>query len=534
MLLLYNANVLTLNPAQPRAEAVLIDGTRIKAAGSLEELEGLCSGECQKIDLGGKTLLPGFVDCHMHPILLAYFQMNLDLNDMHSMSELLRCMRQKAAEAAPDQWLLGLRFNEEGLTEPRLPTLAELDREAPNHPLLILRYCGHLAIANSRALALADITAEISNPNGGEIERDATGNLTGVLRETAISLVTDQIGPPDWDAFMQAAEQTFAQLAANGVTGMHGILQTGEHGPSGKLGYLEIAAIKALRDKIPQRLYLMVLTTEAADISELRAGELHDSGPDSTCKVGAWKIICDGSLGGHSAVMFKPYSDAPTMSGIFVWDENELKRMIRDAHGHGIQLAIHCIGDRMIETVLNILERVLTEKPREDHRHRIEHASVIPPELMRRAHKLGVILSVQPPFIYSERGWLRKRLGDRVRYTYPFRSMLENQLTVCAGSDAPIEPPDPILGIYSAVNRLGVAPEEAVSIEDAIKMYTVHAARAAFEEDIKGTIKPGKLADLVALSEDPLMMPPAQLRDIQVEMTMVGGKVIFSREEKTA
>lgn len=533
MLLLYNANVLTLNPAQPEAEAVLIDGARIKAAGSLRELQILCGAQCKKIDLGGRTLLPGFVDCHMHPILLAYFQMNLDMNNMHSMGEVLQCMRQKAAQAAPDQWLLGLRFNEEGLTEQRLPTLAELDREAPNHPLLILRYCGHLAVANSRALALAGISSKTPNPGGGEIERDASGELTGVLRENAISLVTNQIGPPDWDAFMQAAEQTFAQLAANGVTGMHGILQTGEHGPSGKLGYLEIAAMKALRDRIPQRLYLMVLATQTTDINELRASELHDSGADSTCKIGAWKIICDGSLGGHSAVMREPYSDAPNMTGILVWDESELERMIRDAHGHGIQLAIHCIGDRMIEIVLNILEQVLAEKPREDHRYRIEHASVIPPELIRRARKLGVILSVQPPFIYSEREWLHKRLGDRVRYTYPFRSMLENQLTVCAGSDAPIEPPDPILGIYSAVNRLGVAPDEAVSIEEAIKMYTVHAAYAAFEEDLKGTIEAGKLADLVVLSEDPLKMQSAQLRDLKVEMTMVGGKVIFSREEKT-
>jgi hypothetical protein len=384
-------------------------------------------------------------------------------------------------------------------------------------------------VANSRALALAGISPDTPNPHGGEIERDASGALTGVLRETAISLVTDNIAPPDWDAFMQAAEQTFEQLAAFGVTGVHGILQTSENGPSGKLGYLEISALKALREKIPQRLYLMIMTTEGADIEELRGSELHDEGPDSTCKVGAWKIICDGSLGGHSAVMYEPFSDAPTMSGIMLWSEDELEKMIFEAHRRGMQLAIHCIGDRMSDIVLTILERALAEHPRENHRHRIEHASVITPELIQRARRLGVIMSVQPPFIYSERGWLGKRLGARTRDVYPFHSLLEHGLIVCAGSDAPIEIPDPILGIYSAVNRLGITAEEAVGVEDAIRMYTTNAAYAAFEEKDKGTIEPGKLADLVVLSQDPLRVPPAKLRDIQVEMTMVGGKIIFSK-----
>jgi hypothetical protein len=529
MLLIKNANVLTMNPAQPNADAVLIDGSRIKAVGQYRHVAESCRGSYESLDLKGKTLLPGFVDCHMHPILLAYFRMNLDLNGMRSMQELFQCMRKKASETPTEQWLLGLRFNEEGISEQRLPTLTELDREAPNHPLLILRYCGHLAVANSKALALAGITKATLEPHGGEIERDTSGNLTGVLRETAISLVTDQIAPPDWEAFEQAAAQTFAQLAANGLTGVHGILQTSDHGPSGKLGYLEISAVRTLREKIPQRLYLMVITTEASDIENLRTTEIHDASPESMCKIGAWKIICDGSLGGHSAVMYKPYTDAPNMSGILVWTEDELKRMINEAHRHGIQLSIHCIGDRMIEIVLNILERAIADSPPRDHRHRIEHASVIPPELMRRARKLGIIMSVQPPFIYSEHTWAGKRLGQRTRYLYPFRSMLEEGLTVCAGSDAPIEPPDPILSIYSSVNRLGLAPEEAISVEDAIKMHTINAARAAFEENIKGTIEPGKLADLVVLSDNPLTMPPSRLRDLKVEMTMVGGKTIFSR-----
>lgn len=529
MIFLRNAHVLTLNPEQPRAEAVLIDGTRIAAVGDESSLARQCGGRCETIDLGGKTLLPGFTDCHMHPILLAYFRMNLDLNNLRSMNELFEFLRQKAAEIPPEQWLVGLQFNEEGMQEQRLPTLAELDREAPSHPLLVLRYCGHLAVANSRALALAGISADTPNPHGGEIERDAAGKLTGVVRETAVSLLTDQIPPPEWDSFAQAAEQTFAHLAANGITGIHGILQTSENGPSGKLGYLEISAIKALREKIPQRMYLMIMTTEASDIEELRATELHDTSPDSMCKVGAWKIICDGSLGGHSAVMYEPYSDAPGMSGILVWSESELEKMIREAHSRGMQLAIHCIGDRMSDIVLGLLEKAVAAYPRTDHRHRIEHASVIQPELIRRARNLGVIMSVQPPFIYSEHTWVAKRLGERTKHVYPFQSLLEEGLTVCAGSDAPIESADPILSIYSAVNRLGLTPEEAISVEDAIKMHTINAARAAFEEDIKGTVEAGKLADLVVLSQNPLAMPPERLRDLTVEMTMVGGKVIFSR-----
>ncbi|RJP17634.1 MAG: amidohydrolase [Candidatus Abyssobacteria bacterium SURF_5] len=529
MLLLHNANVMTLNPAQPHAGAVLIDGSRIKAVGAYDQLAAQCGPECEKMDLAGMTVLPGFIDCHMHPILLAFFQMNLDLNGVRSMAELFKRLADKTSGATPDQWILGLRFNEEGLAEQRLPTLGELDREIPDHPLIILRYCGHLAVANSRALAFAGITADTPNPHGGEIERDANGRLTGVVRETAVSLLTDNVPPPDWDSFMQAAEQTFQQLAAYGVTGIHGILQTSGNGPSGNLGYLEISALKALRNKIPQRLYLMIMTTEASDIEQARASELHDESPDSTCKVGAWKIICDGSLGGHSAVMYEPYSDAPAMSGIMVWSEQELEKMIFEAHRSGIQLAIHCIGDRMSDIVIRILERALAEHPRENHRHRIEHASVITPDLIQRARRLGVILSVQPPFIYSEREWLGKRVGKRLRNVYPFHSLLEHGLTVCAGSDAPIEVPDPILGIYSAANRLGVTPEEAVGVDDAIRMYTSNAAYAAFEENTKGTIEAGKLADLVVLSQNPLAIPAPRLREISVEMTMVGGKVIFSR-----
>jgi len=530
MLLIKNANVLTLNPAQPRTEAVLIDGSRIKATGSLAEVLQLAEKGCETLDLGGKTLLPGFTDCHIHPVLYAYFLLNLDLNPMRSMGELLDCVRAKAAETAPDQWLLGLRFNEEGLAEQRLPTLDELDRVAPEHPLLIFRYCGHLALANSRALTLAGISRESEDPHGGEIDRNSHGEPNGVLRETAISLVSEQIGPPDWNEFSQAIMKAFELLAANGITGVHGILQTGEMGPAGKLGYLSVSAIKELHKSIPLRLYLMIVTTEASAIEELRETDLHDTGPDSMCKVGAWKIICDGSLGGHSAVMFEPYSDASSMSGIMVWTEDELERMIRDAHSNGIQLSIHCIGDRMIHIVLELLARVIAESPPRDHRHRLEHASILSPAMIRRARELGVIMSVQPPFIYSEQDWVHKRLGDRVKHLYPFRSFLNHGLTVCAGSDGPVEIPDPILGIYSSVNRLGVTPDEAVSTEDAIRMYTTHAARAAFEENLKGTIEPGKLADLVVLSQDPLSVPPADLRDLSVEMTMVGGNVIFTRE----
>ncbi|GAB4335024.1 MAG: amidohydrolase [Candidatus Abyssubacteria bacterium] len=527
-ILLKNAHVLTMNQAQPRAEAVLIEGSHIKAVGPLSQVKPL-AGKCEVVDLGGKTLLPGFVDCHMHPILTAYFLINLDLNHIRSIEELLECARLKARETPPDQWILGIRFNEEGTAEQRLPALAELDQAVPGHPLLILRYCGHLAIANSKALALANITPETADPHGGEIERRADGTLTGVLRETAISLVTDQIAPPEWEVFGSAVERAFRQLAANGITGVHGILQTSDAGPSGKLGYLEVSALKAFREKIPQRLYLMIMTTQASEIEEARASELHDDSPGSMCRVGPWKIICDGSLGGHSAVMFEPYTDAADMRGILVWSESELEGMIREAHMHGMQLAVHCIGDRMAHIVLEILAQVLKESPARDHRHRIEHASVMPPQLIRRAKELGLIMSVQPPFIYSEKEWLSKRLGQRVRYTYPFRSMIESGLVLCAGSDAPVESADPILGIYSSVNRLGVAPDEAIGVEDAIRMYTTNAAYASFEENIKGTIESGKLADLVVLSDDPLSIPPANLRDISVEMTMVGGTIIYSK-----
>ncbi len=530
MLLLKNATVLTLNPRQPGAEAVLIDGTRIKAVGSSSEVSGLAGKGCEAIDLGGKTLLPGFTDCHMHPILYSYFLLNLDLNRIGSVWELDENIRARTAECPPEQWLLGLRFNEEGLKEERLPTLAELDKAAPAHPVLVLRYCGHLAIANSKALALAGISKESANPHGGEIERDSNGNVTGVLRETAISLVTDQIPPPDFADFAAATEKACEQMAANGLTTLHGILQTSDKGPSGKLGYLEVAALKAFREKIPQRLYLMIMTTEASEIEDLRVSELHDTGPDSKCKVGPWKIICDGSLGGHSAVMFEPYSDAPTLSGILLWTEEELEHMVFAAHSRGMQLAIHCIGDRMAHIVLETLARAIADHPQRDHRHRLEHASVMQPELVRRAKELGVIMSVQPPFIYSEKGWVHKRVGGRAKYLYPFRSFIDSGLLVCGGSDAPVEQADPLLGIYSAVNRLGVAPDEAVSVDEAIRMYTSNAAYAAFEEHLKGTIEPGKLADLVALSENPYTIAPSDLRDISVEMTLVGGQVIFSRQ----
>jgi predicted amidohydrolase YtcJ len=529
MLLIRNANVLTLNPAQPHAEAVLVDGARIKAVGTLEDVSRLCGDKTETLDLDGKTLLPGFVDCHIHPILYAFFLMNIDLNGMRTMKELLECIHAKASEASSDRWLLGLRFNEESLEEQELPTLAMLDEVAPDNPLLIMRYCGHLAIANSKALELAGLSKDSDDPDGGEMDRDSEGNLTGVLRETAISLVAEHMAPPDWDEFQEAIIQTFDELAAKGITGVHGIVQTGEMGPSGKLGYLSISAMKAMRKKIPLRMYLMVVATEASQIEELQASELHDPSPESMCKVGAWKMICDGSLGGHSAVMFEPYSDRPEFSGIMVWKEEDLEKMIREGHTSGIQLSMHCIGDRMVQVVLDILGRVLAESPRDDHRHRIEHASIMGPDIIKRAKELGAVMSVQPPFVSSEASWMQKRIGDRTKHIYPFRSFFENGLTVCAGSDGPVEIPDPIHGIFASVDRFGLAPEEAVSAEQAIHMFTTHAARAAFEENVKGTIEPGKLADFVALSDDPLSVPTKKLENLQVEMTMVGGKVVFSR-----
>jgi len=422
-------------------------------------------------------------------------------------------------------------LSEEKFEKPVLPTRWDLDDACPDKPLFILRYDSHIGVANSKALELAGINKDTLPPEGGEIRKDNNGQLTGVISEKALELIMSKLVLPSIKEMKEASTKASHILAQKGLTSLHGIFSADPLQKNDSNSVSELSLFEYFRKNILQNCYVFIEIEDSAKLIDFKKSSLNESKNYAKFKVGGLKLFLDGTLGAKTACMHEPFTDAPEMCGFCVVDEEEIYEKMKTAHNQGFQVIIHSIGDKGCRIAMDLFIRLLKEFPREDHRHRIEHASLLTDDVIKDMKKYGVIASCQPPFINSEYKWLEKRLGkERLKYTYPFKSIINYGATLISGSDCPIEDASPIQGLHALVNRNNFVPDQCISMEDALKTYTINAAYACFQENIKGTIEEGKLADFVILDGNPFSISKNKIKDIQIMETIIRGKTVYKRK----
>ncbi|MFX1437454.1 MAG: amidohydrolase [Promethearchaeota archaeon] len=524
MSIFYGGPIITMNEEQPIVEAVGIKGEKIIETGSLIQVKKSLGKDAILIDLKGKTLIPGFIDCHMHPISYIILLLNYDLSAVKSLKELKSILRQAADNKPRGEMIFGLRLKEEEFEIPRLPTRWDLDEVCPEHPVFIIRYDGHIGIVNTKTLELVNVNSDTIAPEGGEIQKNDEGDITGIISEKSLEMVISKLLKyllPKINTLKESSGKAFKEFAENGITSIHGNLEA-------EGGRIEI--YKSIQDKIFQNWYAMISTDKPKKLLKFKKPPLDGGKKESKFKIGTLKLFLDGTFGAKTAFMWEPFSDAPDSCGFCVVNENEIYEKMKFAHTNGFQIAIHVIGDKGNRICVDLYKTLLTEFPREDHRHRIEHASMLTDDVLKDMKDLGIIASCQPPFINSEYNWLEKRLGKkRCKYTYPMKSIIDAGIILISGSDCPVEDPNVIMGLHALVNRNGFVPEQCITMEEALKTYTINAAYGAFEENVKGSIEVGKLADLVILDRNPLEVPKDKIKDIQVIETIIRGEIIFEK-----
>lgn len=521
-LVLLDCNVLTMNPSQPHAEAIAIKEDKILKVGTKEEINRAIGKNTKVLELEkGETVLPGIIDTHVHIADFGRFLTWLDFKGVKSIEEIKKIIKRDVRETPQGKWILGQGWNQTNFAEERMPNVHDLDEAAPDHPVVLYHESGCICAVNSKALELAGIAKKTTAPAGGSIEHDTqTGELTGVLRENAMNLIWKFIPEPTEEEILDATSLACEKMVEAGVTSAHWIVSSAT----------EIRI--ALRLHAENRLSLRVIIIFPVDIMDQMTDLLSRKDlEDGRLRIGGVKIFADGFLAARTAALNEPYSDDSFTKGKLLYSKEELGAVITKLHKAGMHLIIHVMGDQAVGLVLNILEKNLEEMPRENHRYRIEQASVLNRGLIRRMNELGVIVGVQPCTIVSEfSAWSAvNRLGkERARWLYPLKTLFKEGIRVSGGSDCPMEQVSPFAGIQAAVTRQ-VFPEEQVTVDEALRMYTVNAAYASFDENVKGSIEEGKLADLTVVSRDPRTVPPDRIAEIEVKMTVVGGEIVYKR-----
>ncbi len=528
--LFVGGEVVTVNPNDDIVEAIAIGGGRILAVGSTEEILRLRGPGTRVVDLRGRSLLPGFIDSHLHMLMYGANKLGVDCkNGVGSVGEILEKLSLRAAETPEGEWVRGWGYNNGKLAEGRHPTRRELDRVSEDHPVFAGRTCGHISVVNSRALEILGITRDTPDPEGGSIGRDENGEPNGLLKETAHMTAFQEAAysPEEMAEAMGLANDDFVRL---GITSIH---EAGGYGPSQMRAMYQ--SVRSGRVKV--RIYAMVCSLNESEKfveGAIRGGVMTGMG-DERFRIGPAKVFTDGASSGPTCATREPYTSDPTDSGILYYSQGEIDEILGSAHREGFQITAHAIGDRAVEMVANCIEKALAEQPREDHRHRIEHAGMAPPDLMRRIKSLGIVPIPNPAFFYEFGEGYVKNYGERVEHMFPLASYAEEGITAASGSDAPVTVPNPMRGIYCAVTRetssgTVVGGVQGTSLLHAIRTFTLNGAYASFEEGIKGSLEPGKLADLVVLDGTILSTPPEALLSLSPALTMIGGEVVFEHE----
>jgi len=533
-MVIVNGKILTVDAENSIVEAVAIKGDRILATGSNSHIKEMIGASTEIIDLEGKTALPGLIDTHTHPSHAAtrIYEINCRSPPVRSIKEILGMVAEKAAELGPDKWVTGTNYNDIKLVERRHITRWELDEVAPKNPVFISKETGHLYVVNSKALELAGITRETKDPPGGQIDRDEKGEPTGLLYEMAVTLVSSLIPRYTVQEIKEGMRSVWNQFSSWGVTTTH---DASAYADSVK-AYQEL-----LREGARQVRTLLMVSVHPEHmkgvdaLEEMVALGIESGFGDEWLKMMSLKIMGDGSGAGGSAAVYTAQHRGTKGLGIMATSPEEIRRLTVKAHQSGIRVSIHSIGDRGIDAALDAIEEAERFSPRPDMRHRIEHNSLCTPKQLRRIKRLGVTPSSSIGYMWGVGDDYLENFGpDRARWLHPHKTMLEMGIIAAGNSDYPVSDGNPMIQIYEAVTRRTrtgqvISPEEAVSVMDAIKIYTWNGAYLGKEEKIKGSIEPGKLADLVVLDRDILTVPPEEIKDIKVLMTIAGGRVVYRR-----
>ena len=524
-LAIVNARVWTANPRQPWASAIAVSGDRILAVGSSAEVSKLARAtpSARVIDANGGLVTPGFIDSHVHFVDGGFRLASVHLRDASTPQEFAARIKAFAATVPAGTWITGGDWDHT-LWGGELPTRAWIDSITPAHPLWVSRLDGHMALANSLALAAGKVTRTTSDVEGGTIVRDASGEPTGILKDNAQSYVNRAEPPRSAEMNDRALKAAMAYVAAQGVTSVHNM---------GGFDDLSTFDRAHAAGSLITRIYAVTPISQWQRLRDLVAQR---GKGDEWLRIGGLKGFVDGSLGSHTAAMLEPFTDTPADSGFLVESERDLHEWALQADRAGLQLLLHAIGDRAIRTQLDIFERVARENGPKDRRFRIEHAQHIAPSDIPRFAQLGVIPSMQPYHAIDDGRWATGVIGpERSRTTYAFRSLLDAGARIAFGSDWFVAPPTPLEGIYAAVTRRtlddrnpdGWVPEQKITVEEALRAYTIDAAHGSFDEGTRGSLERGKLADIVVMDRDITTMPGAAIRDARVRFTITGGRVVF-------
>jgi predicted amidohydrolase YtcJ len=532
-LVLRNAKVYTANDKAPRAEAVAVKGDKIVFVGRNGDVARLVGPNTRVLDLAGATVFPGFTDAHMHLPALGEREMTLNLEGSNTLEGFLAKVKARVDQARPGQWVTGRGWIETFWKPPVFPTRQDLDRVAPNNPVLLTRADGHASVANSAALRLAGITRDTRVPAGGAINKDRAGEPTGMLIDHAQQLVGRLVPPPseaERDQAILLGVRREVELGWTEIQDAHGT-------------WAEVDRIRRLYGdgKIKIRI-VKNISGPSADADRLIAQGpvLGDAGGRLTVRT--IKVVMDGALGSRGAALLAPYSDDPKTSGLITTDTVALKPMLAAALRNGIQVATHSIGDRGNRLTLDFYERAMKEVPAAerkiaDPRWRDEHSQIVNPADIPRFKQLGVIASMQPSHAISDLYFAPARLGmERLQGAYAWQSFMKLGVPVPGGSDAPVERGEPLIEFYAAVARKdlqgrsgeGWHPEEKATREQALKMFTAWAAYAAFQENERGTIEPGKLADLTVFDRDLMTVPELEILKAKNLMTIINGEIVYA------
>ncbi len=526
-----NANVITLDSKMTRAEAIGVIGDTIRIIGGNKDIEPLIGPKTKVIDAKNKTVLPGFHDSHMHPLLVGHFANGIQLTGVKNIPDMLARIKERAEKTPKGVMLLGFGWNQELMDERRYPTRWEVDSVAPDNPVFLIHWNAHIYLINSMLMHQKKIDKGTKDPDGGTIEKDSKGEPTGILLENAINLVAP--GFLETGAGLFSYEQTKAALkytadraAELGLTSLVDILA----GDAQVKAYQELEAEGSLPVRINFYLGFQYLN-DAVNIG------LMSGFGNKKVRFAGMKMITDGSLSSHTAALRQPYVDIPGTSGVMRLSTKEIEEFVHKATANGIRIDIHALGDRAIEEVLKIFRKAQKELNPKDPRFKISHAILLAKDLIPQFSELGVIANVQPVFITGGQHWIPRQVGpERANYAHAYRSLQEAGVHMSSGTDAPIGDMNPLINVYVATVRKdlkgvpegGWHPEQTISVEQALRMGTIEGAYATGQEDEKGTLEVGKLADMAILSDNPLSVKPDQIKDIKNVMTIVGGKVVYA------
>ena len=527
-----NANIYTLDPARPRAAAIAVRADRIVAVGSQAELRRLRRPQTAVVDLGGRTVLPGLIDAHGHIAGLGSFAMGrIDLSLARSFDDVLAAVKQRIKTASPGEWIVGGRWDHESWPDRKLPTHQRLSAISPDNPVWLTRVDGHAGLANARAMEIAGVTRETSPPSGGDMLRDAGGNPTGIFVDNAESLIARHVegGADPADLILKAQEMCLSV----GLTGVH----------DAGVSPAEADIYRRLESegKLKLRIYAMIAGRSAIayfDENEPYLGKF--------VSVRSCKMYMDGAMGSRGAWLLEPYADRPLddhgrpYTGLTVMPPELIRKVAEHALRHGYQVCTHAIGDRGNREVLDAYALALSRRPTKNHRFRIEHAQLLSPADIPRVAELGVIPSMQPTHCTTDMRWVADRIGPkRAAGAYAWAQLLRSGVRIAFGSDFPVESHNPFLGIYAAITRQnaegkpagGWQPGDRMTRQETLRAFTLDAAYAAFEENEKGSLVPGKLADFIVIDRDVMTCEPRAILETKVLQTVVGGVAVYTAKQ---